>query len=167
MGGLALMVSMMGENNPQITTLMPVLASPLLSFHVAIIMFAYSLLAFLFFNGITALVLWHTDNGVRLADRLSDLSRLILYPAVFLLALGIFIGAVWANVSWGRYWGWDPKETWALIALMVYAVSFHRASLPAFRRPIFFHLYLVLAFLTVLMTYFGVNFLLGGLHSYA
>lgn len=167
MGGLALMVSMMGENNPQITTLMPVLASPLLSFHVAIIMFAYSLLAFLFFNGITALVLWHSENGVRLADRLSDLSRLILYPAVFLLALGIFIGAVWANVSWGRYWGWDPKETWALIAMMVYAVSFHRASLPAFRRSIFFHLYLVLAFLTVLMTYFGVNFLLGGLHSYA
>jgi hypothetical protein len=94
-------------------------------------------------------------------------SLLLLYPAVFLLAAGIFIGAVWANVSWGRYWGWDPKEVWALITLLVYAAALHSSSLPRFRRSLFFHTFCVAAFLTVLITYFGVNFLLGGMHSYA
>lgn len=94
-------------------------------------------------------------------------SRLLLYPAVFFLGVGIFIGAVWANVSWGRYWAWDPKEVWALITFMVYALPFHADSLHYFRRSKFFHLYMLLAFLTVLMTYFGVNYFLGGMHSYA
>ena len=95
------------------------------------------------------------------------LSRLLLYPAVFLLGLGIFVGAVWANVSWGRYWAWDPKEVWALITFMVYGLPFHTHSLARFRKPKFLHIYLIVAFLTVLMTYFGVNFFLGGMHSYA
>ena len=86
---------------------------------------------------------------------------------VFCLALGIFIGAVWANVSWGRYWGWDPKETWALITLFIYTAALHASSLPAFRRPMFFHWFALIAFLSVLITYFGVNFILGGIHSYA
>ena len=81
--------------------------------------------------------------------------------------LGIFIGAVWANVSWGRYWGWDPKEVWALITMLVYALALHPASLKWFRYPMFFHVFGIVAFLTVLITYFGVNFLLGGMHSYA
>ena len=166
--GLALMVSMMGESNPQVTNLLPVLASPLLSIHVAVIMIAYALLAFIMLNGVTALLLsvsrrdCHTE-----IERLQVISRLMTYPAVFLLAIGIFIGAVWANVSWGRYWGWDPKEVWALITMLVYALMLHHASLPAFRRPVFFHAYAVVAFLCVLITYFGVNFLLGGLHGYA
>jgi ABC-type transport system involved in cytochrome c biogenesis permease subunit len=84
-----------------------------------------------------------------------------------LLIAGIFVGAVWANVSWGRYWGWDPKEVWALITLMIYALPLHQGSLPFFRRPVVFHRYLAIAFLTVLTTYFGVNLLLGGMHSYA
>ena len=83
-----------------------------------------------------------------------------------LLGAGIFIGAVWANESWGRYWAWDPKEVWALITFMVYGLAFHTDSFPVFRRPRFFHIYVVLALLTVLMTYFGVNHWLGGLHSY-
>ena len=83
------------------------------------------------------------------------------------LAVGICAGAVWANVSWGSYWGWDPKEVWALITLMVYGLAFHTQSLSVFRKPLFFHLYMVLAFTTVLMTYFGVNYVLGGMHSYA
>lgn len=91
----------------------------------------------------------------------------MLCPAVFCLAAGIFVGAVWANVSWGRYWGWDPKEVWALITLLVYAAALHTESLPQFRRPAFFHTFSIAAFLTVLITYFGVNFLLGGMHSYA
>jgi ABC-type transport system involved in cytochrome c biogenesis permease subunit len=77
------------------------------------------------------------------------------------------VGAVWANVSWGRYWGWDPKEVWALITLMIYAIPLHRTLLPSFQRPVFFQAYLTVAFLTVLATYFGVNLLLGGMHSYA
>lgn len=94
-------------------------------------------------------------------------SRTLLRPAVCCLAIGIFLGAVWANVSWGRYWGWDPKEVWALITLLVYAAPLHAQSLAFFRRPRVFHIYCLLAFLSVLFTYFGVNFLLGGLHAYA
>ena len=167
-GGLALMVSMLGERNPQVTPLMPVLASPLLSVHVALIMIAYALLAFVMLNGVAALVLAASRSDCsREVERLQAVSRLLLYPAVFLLAAGIFVGAVWANVSWGRYWGWDPKEVWALVTLLVYALALHPVSLPRFRRPVFFHLYSVAAFLCVLVTYFGVNFLLGGMHSYA
>ena len=166
--GLALMVSMLGERNPQVGPLMPVLASPLLSVHVAVIMLAYSLLAFLMLNGVAALVLLasHRDCAAQV-ERLHTVGRLLLYPAVFLLAAGIFVGAVWANVSWGRYWGWDPKEVWALVTLLVYALALHPASLPCFRRPLFFHAYVAGAFCCVLITYFGVNFLLGGMHSYA
>jgi ABC-type transport system involved in cytochrome c biogenesis permease subunit len=100
------------------------------------------------------------------------------------LAAGIFVGAVWANQSWGRYWGWDPKETWALITLLIYALPLHAVSFPSFnfaekavtandaQKPArhsgkFFNIYLLLAFLSVLMTYFGVNYLLSGMHSYA
>ncbi|MDE5983553.1 MAG: cytochrome c biogenesis protein CcsA, partial [Duncaniella sp.] len=101
------------------------------------------------------------------AERLATVSRVMLYPAVFLLAAGIFIGAVWANQSWGRYWGWDPKETWALITMIVYAVPLHAMSFPRFNRAGFVHTYFLAAFLSVLITYFGVNFFLSGLHSYA
>lgn len=166
--GLALMVSMLGEANPQITQLMPVLASPLLCIHVVIIMVAYSLLAFMMLNGVTAVFLHFSRQDCSFeVERLQVISRLMLYPAVFLLTVGIFIGAVWANVSWGRYWGWDPKEVWALITMLVYALALHPASLPWFRRPMLFHVFSILAFLSVLITYFGVNFLLGGMHSYA
>lgn len=166
--GLALLVSMMGESNPQVTNLLPVLASPLLSIHVAVIMIAYALLAFVMLNGVAALVLTTSRRDCHTeVERLQVISRLMLYPAVFLLTAGIFIGAVWANVSWGRYWGWDPKEVWALITMLIYALMLHPASLPAFRRPVFFHAYAILAFFSVLITYFGVNFLLGGLHGYA
>lgn len=103
----------------------------------------------------------------RVAAQLQAVSRLMLYPAVFCLAAGIFVGAIWANVSWGRYWGWDPKEVWALVTLLVYALPLHAGSLPWFRRPLFFHWFCIAAFLSVLVTYFGVNFLLGGMHSYA
>lgn len=166
--GLTLLVSMFGEQNPRITQLIPVLQSPLLSIHVVAIMTAYSLLAFIMLNGITAVVLhYSTENCETAIDFLQRISQLILYPAVFLLTIGIFIGAVWANVSWGRYWGWDPKEVWALITMLVYALALHPASLKWFRYPMFFHVFGIVAFLTVLITYFGVNFLLGGMHSYA
>ena len=166
--GLTLMVSMLGESNPQITQLMPVLQSPLLSIHVVVIMIAYSLLAFIMLNGVTAVILHQSQKECKeQIERLQIISQIILYPAIFLLAIGIFIGAVWANVSWGRYWGWDPKEVWALITMLVYALALHPRSLPWFHRTMFFHVICITAFITVLITYFGVNFLLGGMHSYA
>ena len=161
LSGFALLVSYLGQMNPQITPLMPVLVSPWLSSHVSLIMMSYALFAFLMLNGVLALCVR------REALRLMLLSRLLLYPAVFFLGAGIFLGAIWANVSWGHYWSWDPKEVWALVTFMVYAVPFHAGSLPRLRKPLFFHVYMMVAFLTVLMTYFGVNYVLGGMHSYA
>ena len=161
LSGFTLLVSYLGEMNPQITPLMPVLVSPWLSLHVSVIMMSYALFAFILLNGVWALCV------PREAERLMTYSRLMLYPAVFLLTAGIFIGAVWANVSWGRYWGWDPKEVWALITMLIYALPLHATSLPWFRKPRFFHIYTIAAFLSVLITYFGVNFFLGGMHSYA
>jgi len=168
LAGFTLLVSYLGQMNPQITPLMPVLASPLLSSHVSVIMIAYALLAFTLFNGILALVLIyrHGEKDERVAQ-LTVLSRLLLYPATFFLGAGIFLGAVWANVSWGSYWSWDPKEVWALITFLIYGAAFHKQSLSWLRRPTYFHLYMVLAFLSILMTYFGVNYVLGGMHSYA
>lgn len=161
--GLSLMVSVMGESNPPITPLLPVLASPLLSLHVVVIMLSYTLLAIITLNSLTALILRRDGTSAQLAG----LNRLLLTPALLLLTTGIFVGAVWANQSWGCYWNWDPKETWALITLLVYSFPMHDGALSAFRRPRFLHAYLSAAFATVLMTYFGVNFLLGGMHSYA
>ena len=166
LAGFTLLVSFLSMMNPQITPLMPVLQSPLLSIHVSVVMMAYALLAFTMLCGVAVLGLGNRADA-RLSDTLTLLSRLMLYPAVFLLAVGIFLGAVWANVSWGKYWGWDPKEVWALITLMVYAVPLHRSVFLGAMKTRAYHLYMVLAFLSVLMTYFGVNYFLGGMHSYA
>ena len=104
--GLTLMVSMLGESNPQITQLMPVLQSPLLSIHVVVIMIAYSLLAFIMLNGVTAVILHQSQKECKeQIERLQIISQIILYPAIFLLAIGYFIGAVWANVSVGTLLG--------------------------------------------------------------
>jgi ABC-type transport system involved in cytochrome c biogenesis permease subunit len=124
-------------------------------------MMAYALLAMTFIASLTALFLKPQRHQLHL------LSQLMLFPALTCLGFGIFIGAIWANVSWGTYWSWDPKETWALITLMIYAVPLHAESMPCFRNPRFYHLYMIFAFLSVLTTYFGVNYLLGGMHSYA
>ena len=169
-----LLVAMLGGNS-EITPLMPVLQSPLLSIHVMTVMCAYALFALQTVLGIYALILAKrcAQPNCQLSiinyqlERVTALSQLLLYPAVFLLTIGIFLGAVWANVSWGNYWSWDPKEAWALITLMVYAVPLHKASIPLFRKPRVYHLYMVVSFLAVLITYFGVNFILGGMHSYA
>ena len=161
LSGFTLLVSYLGQMNPQISPLMPVLVSPWLSAHVSFIMMSYALFAFMMLNGILALFVRHRARMLML------LSRLLLFPATFFLGAGIFMGAVWANVSWGRYWAWDPKEVWALISFMVYGVAFHSHSLSWLRKPLCFHLYMIGAFLTILMTYFGVNYLLGGMHSYA
>ena len=172
MSSFCLLVAMLGGNSSPISPLMPVLQSPLLSVHVMTVMCAYALFALQMLIGIRVLFLIKKKKGNNQCpdtevERATALSQLLLYPAVFLLTIGIFLGAVWANVSWGNYWSWDPKETWALITLMVYAVPFHRVSIPVFARPLCYHCYMVCAFLSVIITYFGVNYLLGGMHSYA
>ena len=141
----------------------PILRTPLLGVHVITIIIAYALLACAAVNAVIALCT--KDSRRRVTQAL--LGRLLLYPATMLLATGIFIGAVWANLSWGRYWGWDPKEVWALVTLLVCSVVFHTRSLPFMAKPVMFHIFCIVAFVAVLFTYFGVNYLLGGLHSYA
>ena len=122
--------------------LMPVLRHPMLFIHVGAMIVSYCLLIVSAFN------------------------RNALRPAVFTLATGIFLGSMWANISWGTYWSWDPKETWALITLIVYSIPLHSQSLPWFRSTRNYRIYSVLALMSLIMTYFGVNYLLGGMHSY-
>ena len=157
--GIALMVATMSELNPRITLLMPVLQSPLLSIHVMVIMISYALFALIVLNATTSLI----KNNYELCIMNYELNIF----ALFLLTSGIFIGAIWANVSWGRYWGWDPKEVWALITMLIYSLPLHRSSLKIFQNPRFLNWYYIFAFLSVVITYFGVNFILGGMHSYA
>lgn len=139
----------------------PILNSPYFCVHVSVIMMSYVLLMLTCISGIMG-ICWRSRR-----ERMQDLSRLFLYPALTTMGLGIFIGAIWANVSWGTYWSWDSKETWALITFMIYAVVVHTQSLPVFRKPLIYHIYISLAFLSIAMTYFGVNFFLTGMHSYA
>ncbi|MBR1569150.1 MAG: cytochrome c biogenesis protein CcsA [Bacteroidales bacterium] len=147
----------------QITPLMPVLQSPLLSLHVLSMMMSYTLFGLVAFNGIMGVAVPSRE----VSEKLMDVSLVVLYPAVFLLTSGTFLGAVWANISWGSYWAWDPKETWALVTLLVYSFTLHGGALKPFRSARFFHWYTIGAFLCVLITYFGVNLILGGMHSYA
>ena len=143
--------------------LLPVLRSPFFSLHISTIVTAYALLLAVMMVGIIAII--KPKDSARL-EKLKALSTSMLYPAVALLAIGIFIGAIWANVSWGNYWSWDPKEVWALITLLIYAAPLHDKIWKTFSKPKFFHIYSIIAFLSVLITYFGVNLLLGGVHAY-
>lgn len=159
--GFFLLVSHINQMDPAIGQMMPVLNSPLLSIHVSIIMMSYALLSLTFICGIMGICL--RSHG----EELQALSRIFLYPALTTMGYGIFIGAIWANVSWGNYWSWDSKETWSLITFMIYAVVVHTQSLPVFRKPLVYHIYITLAFMSIAMTYFGVNYFLTGMHSYA
>ncbi|MCQ2257283.1 MAG: cytochrome c biogenesis protein CcsA [Bacteroidaceae bacterium] len=143
--GATLLVTHIASFDPQITVLMPALQSPWLSSHVTTIMISYSLFAMLLFKPNKKMLIW----------------------AEVLLATGILLGSIWAKTAWGSYWSWDPKETWALISLIVYMYPLHPATFPWFRSESHQKLYLRLAFLTILMTYFGCNYLLTGMHSYA
>lgn len=161
LSGFFLLVSHINQMDPAIGQMTPVLNSPLLSMHVSIIMMSYALLSLTFICGIMGICM--RSHG----EELQALSRVFLYPALTCMGFGIFIGAIWANVSWGNYWSWDSKETWALITFMIYAVVVHTQSQPVFRKPLAYHIYITLAFLSIVMTYFGVNYFLTGMHSYA
>ncbi len=158
MAGALALVTHLVASNPVVTQLMPVLHSGWLSLHVSLVMISYAILAFTFIIAVAGLMVPSS------AERMKTTSLTMLCPGIYLLGLGIFTGAVWANISWGQYWSWDPKETWALITLLVYALPLH-TSMKIFRVPRHFHLYLLFAILSIAMTYFGVNHL-DSLHAY-
>lgn len=154
MGGFAALLSWLAVKNPVMTPLMPVLASPWLSVHVSLVMVSYALLGLTFPLAIAG---FFSRRYLATAMRLVPVG-------VYLLGLGIIAGAMWANVSWGRYWAWDPKETWALVTMLLYAIPLH-PSLGLQRRPRLLCLYLLFAFCSIVMTYAGVNYL-PSLHAY-
>lgn len=157
-GALALVAHLV-EVNPVVTPLMPVLHSPWLSLHVSLVMTSYAMLGFTFIIALTGLLRRSSEDNLR------NMSMALLYPGVWLLGLGIFTGAIWANVSWGEYWSWDPKETWALVTMLVYALPLHGGWMGIFRSRRGFHGYLLFAVLSIAMTYFGVNYL-DSMHAY-
>jgi cytochrome c-type biogenesis protein CcsB len=169
-GGIILFVSGLNWMDPQIGNLVPVLKSPWLMFHVAVIVAAYGFLGVGFLIGIVNLLLMiFTKSIPLLAYRIKELTvinQITLMVGLALLTIGTFLGAVWANESWGRYWGWDPKETWALITIVVYALATHIHLVKKWNSDWLMNLLSVLAFSSVLMTFFGVNYFLSGMHSY-
>lgn len=171
-GGVVLFVSSLNWMDPQITPLVPVLKSPWLMFHVAALIAAYGFLGISCMIGTTNLIasaFVTKQNRNVLFPRITQLSiinEMSLLIGLALMTIGIFLGAIWANESWGRYWSWDPKETWALITTIVYAAVLHLRWFWKKTDDRLFNLLSQLAFLAVLMTYFGVNYLLSGMHSY-
>lgn len=170
---LILFVAHLGWMDPQITNLAPVLRSYWLIFHVAIITASYGFLAMgalLAFINLMLMILETNTNKdyLNLHIRLfTNTIEMALTIGLYLLTIGVFLGAVWANESWGRYWGWDPKETWALITVIVYAFILHMRLIPGLKGLFAFNLVSLLGISSVIMTYFGVNYYLSGLHSYA
>lgn len=171
-GGVILFVSGLNWMDPQIGTLVPVLKSPWLMFHVAVIVGAYGFFGISCLIGLTNLVMMslsrqRTSQLVEMRIReLSLVSEMSLWVGLALMTVGTFLGAIWANESWGRYWGWDPKETWALITMIVYAIVTHLRMAKDGCSLWLFNLLSVIAFYSVLMTFLGVNYLLSGMHSY-
>jgi cytochrome c-type biogenesis protein CcsB len=171
--GMLLMVAHLNWLDPEITNLVPVLKSYWLMIHVAIIVASYGFLALGAILGFIALLLiifTTKSNKVKLKDTLSELTIInekTLEVGLFMLTIGTFLGGVWANESWGRYWGWDPKETWALASILVYAFVLHMRFIPSLRSKYVFSVASLVAIWAIIMTYFGVNYYLSGLHSYA
>ena len=165
--GFFLLVASLQAADPKITPLMPVLSSPLLAIHVSIIMLAYAFITLSFLVSLSALIAGCNKNKEHVQKQMEYIVKLLLPPGIATLGIGIFVGAIWANISWGNYWSWDSKEVWSLITFIVYGVSLHDSILKKLSVPRNFHLYIVCAYLTVLMTYFGVNMILPGMHSYS
>ncbi len=161
------------QMNPQITPLVPVLKSYWLMVHVAIITSSYGFFGLSALLGAVVLILYIIDHKKISAKvkasvvELTIVNEMSLTLGIFLLTVGTFLGGIWANESWGRYWSWDPKETWAFISVIVYAFVLHIRLIPGLRGKYLFNLLSLLAFSVIIMTYFGVNYYLTGLHSYA
>ncbi|MDR1562166.1 MAG: cytochrome c biogenesis protein CcsA [Dysgonamonadaceae bacterium] len=171
--GVILFVSGLSRLDPQISPLVPVLKSPWLMIHVAVIVAAYGFFGISLLLGVTNITIgtiWRRSRNMQLGSQtalLTTINELSLWAGLALMTAGTLAGAVWANESWGRYWGWDPKETWALITIIAYTVVLHLRQIKSCDRAIVLNIASVLAFATVLMTYFGVNYYLTGMHTYA
>jgi cytochrome c-type biogenesis protein CcsB len=173
LASVTLMVANLSWLDPQVTNLVPVLKSYWLVIHVAVITASYSFLgvgALLGFLNMVLIALQNKNNRVKLKstiEELTNINEMNLIIGVFLITIGTFLGAVWANESWGRYWGWDPKETWALVTVLVYSFIIHMRLIPGMNGVYGFNMAALWGFSSVLMTYFGVNYYLSGMHSYA
>ena len=170
--GITLFVANLGFMDPQIGTLVPVLKSYWLNIHVSVITASYSFFGLCFVLGIISMVLFilrspkraHIDQSIINVHCINEISMIL---GLGLLTIGTFLGGVWANESWGRYWGWDPKETWSLITVVAYTIILHARLIRKLNNPYIFSVLSTLGFYTVMMTYFGVNYYLTGMHSYA
>jgi cytochrome c-type biogenesis protein CcsB len=173
LGGLTLMVANLSFMDPQITNLVPVLQSYWLTIHVSVITAGYGFLALGAILGLLnmlLIILSNKKNSENISGTYTELTVInhkTLIAGLYLLTIGTFLGAVWANESWGRYWGWDPKETWALISIIVYTIVTHARKIPGMRSHFVFNVLSLWGFSSIIMTYFGVNYYLSGLHSYA
>ncbi|GAL62600.1 cytochrome c biogenesis protein [Algibacter lectus] len=170
---MILMIAHWNWMDPAIANLQPVLNSYWLMIHVAVIVASYGPFTLGMILGVVSLFLMiftNKENKERMLLNIKELTvinEMALTVGLVMLTIGNFLGGMWANESWGRYWGWDPKETWALISIMIYAFVIHMRLVPGLRGRWFFNLCSIIAFASILMTYFGVNFYLAGLHSYA
>jgi cytochrome c-type biogenesis protein CcsB len=173
LAALSLLVAGMSNMNPEITNLVPVLKSPWLAIHVTVIMAGYGFLGLASIMGLLNVSLYvaltpkNKGRIVEIVHNVTNVNHLTLIVGLYFMTAGTFLGGVWANESWGRYWGWDPKETWALITILVYAFVTHMHRIPGMRGRFAFNLASFLSYASVMMTYFGVNYFLGGIHSYS
>ena len=170
---LFLMVAHLNWLDPEITNLVPVLNSYWLMIHVSIITASYGFLALgavLGFFSLALIILTNSSTKQKLLTTIKELTLInekSITIGLFMLTIGTFLGGVWANESWGRYWGWDPKETWALVSILIYTFVLHMRFVPSLRSPLTFNIASMFSIWTIIMTYFGVNYYLSGLHSYA
>jgi len=170
---MILMIAHWNWMDPAIANLQPVLNSYWLMIHVAIIVGSYGPFTLGMILGVVSLllmILTNDKNEKKMKLNIKELTivnEMALTVGLVMLTIGNFLGGMWANESWGRYWGWDPKETWALISIMIYAFVVHMRLVPGLRGRFVFNFASIIAFASILMTYFGVNFYLAGLHSYA
>ncbi len=170
---ILLMVAHLSWMDPEITNLVPVLKSYWLTIHVSVITASYGFLALgmlLGFINLLLMILTGNKNRSVMEQRIRDLTAInerTLIIGLYMLTIGTFLGGVWANESWGRYWGWDPKETWALVSVLVYSFILHMRFIPGLKSRFAFNFASVIGYFSILMTYFGVNYYLSGLHSYA
>ncbi len=172
LAGISLFVAHLSWMNPEITPLVPVLKSYWLTIHVSIITASYGFIGLSAFLGILVLILMvlrkkSNENKVNLIiEQLTTINEMSATVGLYFLTIGTFLGGVWANESWGRYWGWDPKETWSLITIVIYSFIVHMRLVPSLRGLYNYNVASVIGFASVIMTYFGVNYYLSGLHSY-
>jgi cytochrome c-type biogenesis protein CcsB len=172
LSGIALFVAHLSWMNPEITPLVPVLKSYWLAIHVAIITASYGFIGLSTFLGVIVMILMVLRNKSNeqkvtgFIEQITTINEMSATVGLYFLTIGTFLGGVWANESWGRYWGWDPKETWALITVVIYSFIVHMRLIPPLKGIFNYNMASILGFASVMMTYFGVNYYLSGLHSY-